>query len=363
MKLLVLAQTPPPLHGQSAMVQTLLDALREDPHFEVHHVNLRLSQDTADIGRWRPGKLVVLLGAVVRAIWIRCRTRGPIALYYVPAPGKRGALYRDWLALGCCRPFFSRLILHWHSAGLGEWLRQRATLIERWLTRLMLGRADLALVLAPELVADAAVLAPRRIRVVANGIPSPPVPAERAHHAPPAPYAVLFLGLCSREKGVFDALAAVRTANARESGAFRLVVAGAFPNDETRLTFLAAAESMGAAVHYAGFADATQKAGLLDAADVLCFPTAYPHEAQPLVLLEALAHDLPIIATRWRAIPGMLPDAFTWLVDRGHPEQIADALFRARAAGRAQGMLRAYFLSRFTLDAHKRAIGETLREP
>src|SRR4051812_17333941 len=71
MKLLVLAQTPPPLHGQSAMVQTLLDGLGASPGFEVHHVNLRLSADAADIGRWRPGKVAGILRACVSALWLR----------------------------------------------------------------------------------------------------------------------------------------------------------------------------------------------------------------------------------------------------------------------------------------------------
>ena len=42
--------------------------------------------------------------------------------YYVPAPGKRVALYRDWLVMLLCRPFFKNIILHWHAAGLAKWL-------------------------------------------------------------------------------------------------------------------------------------------------------------------------------------------------------------------------------------------------
>ncbi len=41
MKLLILAQTPPPLHGQSAMVRTLVDGLPA-PGVALHHVNLPL---------------------------------------------------------------------------------------------------------------------------------------------------------------------------------------------------------------------------------------------------------------------------------------------------------------------------------
>ena len=133
MKLLVLAQTPPPLHGQSQMVRTLVDGLPAHG-LPLHHVNLRLSRDHADIGRWRPGKLLAVLAAAGRAVAARWR-HGCDTLYCVPAPGKRGALYRDWLLLALCRPFFPRLVLHLHNGGLADWLTTHATAPERWLTR------------------------------------------------------------------------------------------------------------------------------------------------------------------------------------------------------------------------------------
>ena len=192
MKLLVLAQTPPPLHGQSQMVRTLVDGLPAHG-LPLHHVNLRLSRDHADIGRWRLGKLLAVLAAAGRAVAARWR-HGCDTLYCVPAPGKRGALYRDWLLLALCRPFFPRLVLHLHNGGLADWLATHATAPERWLTRALLGRADLAIVLTPSLRPDADALRPRRVAVVPNGIPDP-CPAG-APPPPPtsAPFHVLFLG-------------------------------------------------------------------------------------------------------------------------------------------------------------------------
>ncbi|AOS44601.1 hypothetical protein Verru16b_01664 [Lacunisphaera limnophila] len=209
MKLLVLAQIPPPLHGQSLMVQTLVTGLPAHG-LAVHHINLGLSRDAADIGRARPGKVFALLTACLRTVTARfhenCDT-----LYYIPAPGKRGALWRDWVVMLLCRPFFKRLVLHWHASGLDPWLATEATALERGLTRLLLGRADLSIVLADSLRADAAALAPRQIAVVPNGITDPGEnPAPRP--AGP-PFQVLFLGLCSEEKGLFASAAAVLAAN------------------------------------------------------------------------------------------------------------------------------------------------------
>jgi glycosyltransferase involved in cell wall biosynthesis len=105
-------------------------------------------------------------------------------------------------------------------------------------------------------------------------------------------------------------------------------------------------------VVHAGFADDTKKNALLASSDVFCFPTTHPHEGQPLSLIEALAHDLPIITTRWRAIPGMLPTGHVWFVDPARPDQIADALIASRHAAVRNGARRKHFLAHFTRDRH-----------
>lgn len=345
------------------MVAALLAALREDPAFSVIHVDPRLSRDTADVGRWRPGKLVQLAAACMKAIGARI-AHGPMALYYIPAPGRRVPVFRDWIAMACCRPFFSDVIFHWHAVGLGAWT-EKAPALERRLTRFFLGRAALALVLAPELADDAAVFAPKRLQVVPNGILDPlrgAAPPVRVKST--APTEVLFLGLGSEAKGLFRTLDAVLLANARERGAFRLTFAGAFASavEETRFREAVTAAGEEEAIRYAGFADEAKKAELLRTAEVLCFPTTYAHEGQPLVLLEALAYDLPIITTRWRAIPSMLPASpQVHYVDPERPQEIAEALFRCRtAAVGPKGELRRHFLANYTLEQHLRAAKDAL---
>jgi len=272
--------------------------------------------------------------------------------YYVPAPGKRTALYRDWFVLLMCRPFFTGLVLHWHAVGLGEWLAQRAVAPERWATRLLLGRASLALVLAPELAEDARSLSPRHFAVVPNGVPDPGVTPRRRRSAS-APREVVFLGLGSRTKGLLDTLEAVVLADARDRGRFHLTVAGGFENATVeRLYRIAAAKLSPGLVTHAGTIDDTCKHALLTEADVFCFPTYYPHEGQPLTILEALAHDLPIITTRWRAIPGMLPTTNVWYVEPGRPDQIAEALVAATNAAKPDGAMRRHYLARYTPEHH-----------
>lgn len=353
MKLLVLAQTPPPLHGQSQMVRTLVDGLPAHG-LPLHHVNLRLSRDHADIGRWRLGKLLAVLAAAGRAVAARWR-HGCDTLYCVPAPGKRGALYRDWLLLALCRPFFPRLVLHLHNGGLADWLATHATAPERWLTRALLGRADLAIVLTPSLRPDADALRPRRVAVVPNGIPDP-CPAG-APPPPPAgaPFHVLFLGAVTAAKGADVLLAAA--ALLRERGLdVRVTFAGECPDAALRAQLAAA----GPGVRLAGFVAGGEKLALLAACHCVCLPTRYPHEAQPLVLLEALACDRALVVSRWRGLPETVPPG-TPLVAPGEAGPLADALARVQAAPPARGAQRDFFLRLGTDGQHLAALAAALR--
>lgn len=359
MKLLVLAQTPPPAHGQSLAVQALLGHLRAQPGWEIHHVNLPLSRDAADIGRWRVGKMFTALAAVFH-VWGAFLRHGRMPIYYVPAPAKRSALYRDWLLLGLCRPFARGVVFHWHGVGLGAWLDEHARAWERWVARRILGGVELAIAQAEVGRDDCARLFPQRCTVIRNGVIDSlgRLGAKPAFHRP---CHVLFLGLGTREKGLFDALEGVALANAAEPGAFRLTAAGAFASADEEREFRARAAKFGEAARHLGFVSEAGRNQLLRDADLLCFPSYYPHEGQPAVLLEALAHDLPIVTTRWRGIPENLPPRFVYFVEPRQPAQIAAQLRAARHAGPPQGALREHYLEHFTQARHLALVESALR--
>lgn len=397
MKLLLFAHVPPPHHGQSYMVRLLLDGLGGDarvarsPAVDVpgavtcYHVDARLSDDVADIGRAQARKVVRLLRFCAEAIWCRFRY-GADHFYYFPAPGQRPALYRDWIVMLLCRPFFRSRTYHWQAAGLGEWLVTQARPWERWLTRRLLGRPDLSLVLGQFHVRDAQALASRRTEVVPNGIPDP-CPAYAAEVRPlrlarvaarrklsagealsvedraqaggdPEVFHVVFLSLCFREKGLFDAVEAVALLNRRwqerqSSTRVQLSVAGKFWLESERKEFeerIARPDLLDLGqpvVRYLGFVGGAEKAALLRRSDCLCFPTWYGAESFGLVLIEAMAFGLPIVTTRWRGIPELFPPDYPGLVDPQSPAQLADALEQCLHAGPAEEF-RAQFLEGFT---------------
>jgi glycosyltransferase involved in cell wall biosynthesis len=407
MKLLVFAHTPPPHHGQSYMVQLMLAGFGGDrrhrhrrtadggpePPFgiECYHVNARLSRKLEDIGDLRLGKLVLLMGYCLQAIWCRFRY-GVQTIYYIPAPGKRSALYRDWMVMLLCRPFFKRVILHWHAAGLAKWLETVVTIRSRSLTYRMMKRVDLSIVLSKYNRADAEKLFSREIRVVSNGIPDPcpqftreVLPRRRARFAArrkllsgqalsaadlqdtggePQLIRMLYLAHCTREKGLFDTLAAVTLANERlrqrqAPVSLRLLVTGGFVREAEKTEFdqRVAEPGMADMVQYLGFVSGDQKHQLLREADVFCFPTYYENENQPVNLIEAMAFGLPILTTRWRSLPELFPADYAGLVDVRSPGQLADRLLALMTVETGE-QFRDIFLRSFTLERHLAGLAE-----
>jgi glycosyltransferase involved in cell wall biosynthesis len=64
-----------------------------------------------------------------------------------------------------------------------------------------------------------------------------------------------------------------------------------------------------------------------------------------------MAFGLPIVTTRWRSLPEMLPAGYCGLVATQSPTEIATALL-ALLTGENGENLRDNFLNRFTIEQH-----------
>jgi len=285
-----------------------------------------------------------------------------------------------------CRPFFKNVILHWHAAGLAKWLETSTAISSRAATYRLFRPVDLSIVLSRYNFADAEKLLSRRVRVVNNGIPDPcpdyetsvqPLRQRRfaarerifAGENPPAPLIVnvLFLAHCTREKGIFAAAEAVLRAN-RELATRRLpvklklVTAGNFVTESEKSEFdrLRQNPEFAATVEHLGFVSGERKIQLLRDADLFLFPTRYLGENQPVNLIEAMAFGLPIVTTRWRSLPEMLPPDYPGLVSGQDAGELAAVILKMLAA-RSGETVRENFALRFTLEHHLADLAAAIR--
>ena len=188
-------------------------------------------------------------------------------------------------------------------------------------------------------------LDPERVRIHENFVadPGPRLqPAERSDE-------VLFVGRLAAEKGVDLALSVwERSANAR----LRLTVIGEGPESEALTT-----RAIGTGVQFVGRLSPDQVRRKMNEARCLLVPSRW-FESQPLVILEALAAGLPVIATDWPPIRSILDSMPTGTLvslqdwERDGFNQMADDSWISSSSASA----RALYAARFTPDVAYRRL-------
>jgi glycosyltransferase involved in cell wall biosynthesis len=161
-------------------------------------------------------------------------------------------------------------------------------------------------------------------RVVHNGTAIPPTTGGSRDGA----VRFLFLGNLTRRKGAYDLLAA--TARAREAGfraEVRLAGGEVQPGDRRALEQAIADAGCQDQVKVLGFLEGPAKDEALLASDCLVLPSYA--EGLPMVVLEAMACGLPVIATRIGAVAEAVTDGQEgFLVEVGDVEALADRMSR-----------------------------------
>ena len=272
-KILVVGQTPPPLHGQAMMIECLVNASLEK--VKLYHVRMAFSDTIDDVGRFRIGKTWHLLSVIGRIVWQRF-AHGIDVLYYPPAGPNRIPLVRDIAILGCTRWLFRKTIFHFHILGIGH-VYQGLPLPVRWLARFALFGPDVAICLSNSATADAKMLGSRRISIVPNGIDDQFTRGRslRNHRETPR-LRILFVGILCESKGASDLVSACAILNGR-GVPFKLELVGAFKSSEfeQRLRNQIEQLHLQEQIHFAGSLSGDVKWNAFARSDVLCLPTHY----------------------------------------------------------------------------------------
>jgi glycosyltransferase involved in cell wall biosynthesis len=320
--LLVIGPEPPPATGMEIATQALLAELRRAgvPYVRV---------DTADSvdelgnrGRWTLHNVSLAFRHVVSTA--RNSMRRDVGAVYIPIAQEFPGLVRDIVFLLIAAAARRPVIVHLHGGSFGDFYASRPAAV-RALLRRTVGRAALGIVLTENLrPALECVLPAERVSVVANGIDAPSVGSRTPSDGT---VNVLFLSSLFRWKGPLVFIDAFARAH-EGCPSLRATVAGDWPSDEIRLEALRLADDLGVAgkLAFPGAVEGEDKRALFQSADIFCFASLVA-EGQPLVILEAMAARLPVIAPAWPGIADTVVDDETGvLVDAPSPEALAEKL-------------------------------------
>jgi glycosyltransferase involved in cell wall biosynthesis len=321
----------------------------------------------------------VRFGAGLMAAWLRSlrMISAPRGFLCVNLGQTRIAFLRDAVPLLIGRLLFGRahVVVSLHGSLFMQWAG------ESWnarLFRILLRRAGTVTVLGEHQRARliALGLGTEHVEVVVNSCSLPPVDPVQLREkreslrAGSRPLRVLHLSSLIATKGFPAYLEALAELGARDGGSIEAVLCGKVTASEFQDRFpdAAAAESWieetvaginrggRVRVRWVRGAVGREKVELFRNADIFVLPTRYAVEAQPIVLLEAMASGCAIVTTAIGEIPTILDDESALFLRVGSTGEITAAL--KRLAGETETVTRLAsaahrrFLENYELGRH-----------
>ena len=340
--ILFIVHVPPPVHGAALVGSFLVNSQRLRRAFDVRVVPVSLSKRVIDVGHVTLAKVFGTLQLMVRAARV-ARNHTPEIVFVTPSISGP-ALLRDLLLVLHIRLALGRtttILAHLHMRPVANGRLYR-------LGRRVLLSVAIPVVLNRLLAEEIAPLASNRPVVLENGIPDPcpgidlKVTTLKRLSSKPR---ILFLGHLSEAKGFPEVL---RLARAAPHWDFD--IAGSFGTmaDERKFqAYLTRNPHATRRIAFHGQVGETQKDELFRAASALVLPSR--SEAMPLVIIEALAYGVPVVATRVGAIPDMIDDTIGRVVEvPGDMQSAVGSLFQQDAQALAE-RCRRVFVARFSL--------------
>lgn len=316
--------------GPSVAAKAFLDAPPDD--MEILHVELSDRRPLATLGRLDAKNALKALLAGARLFRILLLYRPDVAC--LPLTQTSLGFLRDAAFLLLARCFRVPALLHLHGGAFRSFY---ARCRMRPFVRFWLRRSAGAIVLSERLRGQLEGLVPR-LFVVPNGVDA------EARADPGGSARVLFLSNARRDKGLLALREAMAFVRARRP--------------EAALDEAGEGTALGPVAGEA-------KERLFRGAALFALPTAL-EEGQPVAIVEALAHGLPVVATPMGAIPDMVRDGENgFLVPPGDPRALAEAIDRLLADPALRARMgeasRALHAERFTAARHREGLAEALR--
>lgn len=317
-KILFILHMPPPVHGAAMVGQYIHESLIINSAFQCRYINLAMAGNMEGIGKVSLAKVGALFRILVS---IRREMKRKPNLVYVTPNACGSAFYKDFLVVELIKFWGGKVVLHFHNKGVEKNSRSK---INNYLYKLFFRNAKIVL-LSKVLYPDFQKFVKEDdVYYCPNGIPEIETKA-RTHH----PICrILFLSNLIISKGLLDLLDACKILLDRNL-AFKCDIVGAETDEmsQTRLEQEIRNRGLASNVEYLGKKYGEEKNECFDNSDIFVFPTYYPNECFPIVLLEAMQHGLPCVSTDEGAIPDIIDDGKTGIVVQRHnPNSIANAI-------------------------------------
>jgi len=273
---------------------------------------------------------------------------------HAPIPGDIGTIGM-LLALLWRKPLFVRYC--------GNWFVQKTTAEYFWRWFMLRFAAGRNVMLATGGAAEPPSRHNPNVRwIFSTSLPEQELTACSRHRDPPASATARLIIVCRQErgKGIETVIESLPLVLQSFPGATLDVVGDGA--ELSNFKQLAVTRKVGSQVTFHGKVDHAKVLGLLQQADLFCYPTA--SEGFPKAVLEALACGLPVVTTRVSVLPKLIGTGSGLLLEEVSPEALAQAVVDCLSDAERYRSMSARALetaSQYSLERWRDTIGDLLR--
>ncbi|WP_018613830.1 glycosyltransferase family 4 protein [Segetibacter koreensis] len=363
-KVLFILHFPPPVHGAAMVGQFIKRSNIINENFDTAYINLSTSTTVNEVGKGGINKIISTCKLAAKVI--RALSKVNYDLCYMTLTAKGFGYYKDFIIVVILKIFRKTIIYHFHNKGVST--RQQNTL-DNLLYKFTFN-ATKSILLSSLLYTDISKYVDRKdIFVCGNGIPEieNKVLTEKEAVDSNDRCKLLFLSNMVVEKGVLVLLEACKLLKEKNLN-FECHFVGDWASvTEEMFNELISENNLSKYIFAHGKKYNDEKLYFYNSADIFVFPTFYHNECFPLVLLEAMQFNLPIVSTNEGGIAEIISDGITgFIVPQNNSRELAEKLEllienkELRLQMGKAGRLR--FQNKYTLNHFENCLSDALKK-
>ena len=322
--IIFMAPTPPPYMGPSIAAQIILNSRFVD-EFNVIHIDTVDRRPLNNLGKFDLTNIYLALKHYLllfhRLLFSKAN------LVYIPICQETIGFLRDVPFIVLSKLFGKKVVLHLRGGHFREFYNS-SNKVMKYVIEKTLKRIDRMIVLGSSLkILFDGLIPEEKLSVVPNGLN---IALDKVRYKNPEKdhLMILFLSNLMETKGFKDVLYSIKKV-AQCHNNVRYTFAGSWMKDKDELECedYLKREKIKDYVEFRGTVTGRNKTRLLQDADIFAFPTYYPMEGHPWVIVEAMAAGLPIITTDQGCIKESVIDGENgFIIPKREPDSIAEKI-------------------------------------
>jgi glycosyltransferase involved in cell wall biosynthesis len=359
-KILFILHLPPPVHGSSMVGRYIKDSILVENTFDRQFINLSTSLTINEIGKNPIIKIFRYFKIFFKILLVLFNFKPNIVYLAITAKGI--GFYKDLPIALLVKLFGKKLILHLHNKGVSNFQHR---FFDNLLYKILFKNSKVIL-LSERLFKDVSKYVRKKdVYFCPNGIPDVyDLKNKSKKNEIPE---ILFLSNLIESKGVYIFLEALKLLKDEDVQFLCNIVGGEGNISSKKLNKKISDLNLDEFVTFQGKKYGDEKNDILKSSDIFVFPTFYPNECFPLVLLEAMQFNLPIISTNEGGIADIVKNNETgFIIEKENSKQLSEKIKwlidnpqKAKLMGEKG---RDYFLKNYTSEVFEIRLKKILQD-